>query len=121
MCDSMIEALAQDELERLRDACNRRLLRIRQTKGLPLHELLRLLDGVKATLREQGKEWYSLERWRWDDGEIRFWLNPIDHTCYQMGWFGIDDLIAWTEDLGPIAIDPLSDVVSDAYAQEALP
>jgi hypothetical protein len=35
---------------------------------------------------------------------MRFWLNPIAQTHYCMGWFGIDDLIAWTADAEPIVI-----------------
>jgi hypothetical protein len=69
-----------------------------------LSELLRLLEDLKTTLRDQGKEWYSLERWHWQDGQICFWLNPSDHTRYRMGWFGIDDLLAWMENQGPIVI-----------------
>jgi hypothetical protein len=110
MVDTIIESLDQDELAHLRDACNRRLLRLRRTEVLTLSELLRLLEAVKTTLRDQDKEWHSLERWQWIDGQIRFWLNPIDQTHYHMGWFGIDDLIAWTEDQGPIVIAAAWDV-----------
>lgn len=115
LVDTAIESLDQDELERLRAACNRRLLRMRRTDALPLHDLLRLLEAVKTTLRDQDKDWYSLERWQWLDGQIRFWLNPIDQTHYRMGWFGIDDLIAWTADAGPIVMD----VSPAADAQDA--
>lgn len=97
-----IESLNVAELEQLRDACNRRLLEMRQTKGLSLPELLRLLDEVKTTLQDQNKEWYSLERWQWMEGEIRFWLNPTDQESYRPGWFSIDDLIAWSHNRGPV-------------------
>lgn len=97
-----IDTLDIDELERLRDAVNRRILEMRRTKGLALPELLRLLDEVKATLNDQGKEWYSLERWQYMDGEIRFWLNPKAHEIYNTGWFSIDDLIAWGRESGPV-------------------
>src|SRR5690349_23469115 len=100
-----IEDLNIDELEQLRDACNRRILEMRRTKGLALPDLLRLLEEVKATLSDQGKEWHSLERWQWMDGEIRFWLNPSEQDLYRTGWFSIDDLIAWTAELGPIMIE----------------
>jgi hypothetical protein len=109
MVDTSIEALDEVMLERLRDACNRRLLRLRRTEGLPLSELLRLLESVKTALSDEGKEWHSLERWQWMDGQIRFWLNPIDQMHYRIGWFGIDDLIAWTSDQGPIVIAPAWD------------
>jgi hypothetical protein len=112
--DIAIESLDQDELECLRDACNRRLLRMRHTDALPLRDLLRLLEAVKTTLHDQDKGWHSLERWQWLDGQIRFWLNPIDQTHYRMGWFGIDDLIAWAADAGPIVME----VAWDADAQD---
>jgi hypothetical protein len=100
-----IESLDLYELEELRDACNRRLLRMRRTQGLTLPELLRLFDDVKVTLQDQGKEWHSLERWQWMDGEIRFWLNPSEQDIYRTGWFSIDDLISWTHEQGPIVIE----------------
>ena len=100
-----IERLEVPELEELRDAINRRLLKLRRTKNLTLPELLQLLDEVKKTLTDQGKEWKSLERWQWMDGEIRFWLNPNEQDIYRAGWFSIDDLIAWTHEYGPIMIE----------------
>jgi hypothetical protein len=104
-----IESLDIYELEQLRDACNRRLLQMRRTQGLSLHDLLRLLDDVKVTLRDQGKEWHSLERWQWMDGEIRFWLNPHAQDMYRTGWFSIDDLIAWSQERGPVLIEELDE------------
>ena len=100
-----IERLEVPELEELRDAINRRLLKLRRTKNLTLPELLQLLDEVKKTLTDQGKEWKSLERWQWMDGEIRFCLNPNEQDIYRAGWFSIDDLIAWTHEYGPIMIE----------------
>ena len=100
-----IETLDIQELEQLRDRVNRRLLQMRRTEGLRLPELLQLFEEVKATLQDQGKEWRSLERWQWMDGGIRFWLNPNDQDIYRAGWFSIDELIAWTNDIGPIVIE----------------
>ena len=100
-----VQSLEIAELEALRDACNRRLLELRRTRGLTLPELLQLLDEVKVTLRDQHKEWHSLERWQWMDGEIRFWLNPVDQDIYRTGWFSIDDLIAWTYGHGQVVIE----------------
>ncbi|MBC8161696.1 MAG: hypothetical protein H7Z42_10805 [Roseiflexaceae bacterium] len=108
-----IEALEIDELERLRDAVNRKILAMRRTTGLALPELLRLLDEVKTTLGDQGKEWHSLERWQYMDGEIRFWLNPRDHELYNTGWFSIDDLIAWARASGPVMNGDLFDEQAD--------
>lgn len=100
-----IDTLDIDQLEQLRDACNRRILQMRRTTGLALPDLLRLLDEVKVTLGDQGKEWHSLERWQWMDGEVRFWLNPKDQDIYRTGWFSIDDLIAWARERGPVMIE----------------
>jgi hypothetical protein len=100
-----IDHLEFEELEQLRNAINRRLLQMRRTKGLALPELLRLFEDVKQTLTDQGKEWRSLERWQWIDGEIRFWLNPAAQDLYNTGWFSIDDLIGWTHDYGPVMIE----------------
>lgn len=100
-----IDQMEPEQLEQLRNAINRRLLQLRRTRGLALPELLRLFDEVKQTLEEQGKEWRSLERWQWMDGEIRFWLNPTDQEAYRTGWYAIDDLIAWAHDRGPVVVD----------------
>jgi hypothetical protein len=105
MFDIDIDALDIYELEQLRDLVNRRLLQMRRTEGLRLPELLQLFEEVKLTLKDQGKEWRSLERWQWMEGGIRFWLNPTDQEIYRSGWFSIDDLIAWTHDQGPILIE----------------
>jgi hypothetical protein len=110
-----IQTLDVSQLEQLRDAINRRLLQMRRTEGLRLPELLQLFEEVKTTLQDQGKEWYSLERWQWMDGEIKFWLNPNDQDLYHTGWFSIDELIAWTHDTGPIMIEELTDEDLDEY------
>ncbi|MCS6842419.1 MAG: hypothetical protein NZ699_01330 [Roseiflexus sp.] len=102
--DIDLDALDVSELERLRDAINRRILRKRRTKGLTLPELLRLFEETKAVLAEHHREWRSLERWQWMDGEIKFWLNPVDQESYRAGWYSIDDLIAWVYNEGPIVI-----------------
>jgi hypothetical protein len=108
-----IQSLDIAELERLRDAVNRRLLEMRRTEGLRLPELLRLFEEVKVALQDQGKEWHSLERWQWMEGGIKFWLNPNDQDLYRSGWFSIDELTAWTNDTGPIMIEDLSDEERD--------
>lgn len=102
--DIDLDALDVPELERLRDAINRRILQKRRTKGLTLPELLRLFEETKAVLAEHHREWRSLERWQWMDGEIKFWLNPVDQESYRAGWYSIDDLIAWVYNEGPIVI-----------------
>lgn len=110
-----IHALDIYELEQLRDAINRRLLQMRRTDGLRLPELLQLFEEVKTTLHDQGKDWYSLERWQWMDGGIKFWLNPNDQDLYHTGWFSIDELIAWSHDTGPVMIEELDEEDVNPY------
>src|SRR4029079_17071933 len=104
-----IQSLDKEQLEDLRDAVNRRLLQMRRTEGLRLPELLQLFEEVKLALQDQGKEWHSLERWQWMEGGIKFWLNPNEQDLYHSGWFSIDDLIAWSHDIGPVMIEELDD------------
>jgi hypothetical protein len=108
-----LEELDDYQLAQLRDAVNIQMLKRRRTTGLRLNELLALLEEVKTTLRDQGKEWRSLERWQYIDGEICFWLNPTDQSRYTMGWFSIDALIQWTHDLGPVMVQEDEDEDED--------
>ena len=104
MTDIDIEGLNIADLERLRDAVNQRLLQLRYTNRHTLPELLRMLEEVKTVLSDQSKEWRSLERWQWMDGQIRFWLNPTDQVRYQPGWYTIDELILWSQERGPVLV-----------------
>jgi hypothetical protein len=114
-----IQSLDVSELERLRDAVNRRLLQMRRTEGLRLPELLQLFEEVKLALQDQGKEWHSLERWQWMEGGIKFWLNPNEQDLYNSGWFSIDDLIAWSHDIGPVMIEELDDQEDARHLDQA--
>jgi hypothetical protein len=100
-----IDGLSIEELERLRDAVNERLLQLRYSSRHTLPELLRMLEEVKTVLNDQGKQWRSLERWQWMDGQIRFWLNPTDQVQYQSGWYTINDLIQWSRNRGPVLVE----------------
>jgi hypothetical protein len=113
LIDIDLDALDVPDLERLRDAINRRILKKRRTQGLTLPELLRLFEETKAVLAEHHREWRSLERWQWMDGEIKFWLNPVDQESYRAGWYSIDDLIAWVYNEGPIVIHSETDEDDD--------
>lgn len=104
MIDIDIEGLGIEDLERLRDAVNQRLLQLRYSNRHTLPELLRMLEELKAVLNDQGKQWRSLERWQWMDGQIRFWLNPTDQVQYQAGWYTIDELIQWSGNRGPVIV-----------------
>jgi antitoxin component of MazEF toxin-antitoxin module len=107
-----IESMSVQQLERLRDAINQRLLQVKYSQRQTLPELLRMLEEVKATLSDQGKDWRSLERWQWMDGQIRFWCNPIDQTRYRTGWYTIEELILWSQERGPVLI-PVEDDEGD--------
>jgi hypothetical protein len=100
-----ISQLDYAELVALRDSVNRRILALRRTPALRLDELLSVFEETREALANHGHRWHSLERWQWIDGEVRFWLNPVDSSRYLVGWFTIDDLIAWLEDCGPIVRD----------------
>jgi hypothetical protein len=102
--DIDIATLSVDELKQLRDAINQRLLELRGHESRNLSDLLRMLDELKVTLQEQGKEWRSLERWQYIEGEIRFWLNPTDQEQYRSGWYTIDELLAWLRNSGPVLV-----------------
>ncbi|NJM06118.1 hypothetical protein HC891_07820 [Candidatus Gracilibacteria bacterium] len=112
MTDIDIATLNVEELQRLRDAVNQRLLELRSNESRNLSDLLRMLEDLKVTLQDQGKEWRSLERWQYIDGEIRFWLNPTDQNQYRSGWYTIDELLAWVRNSGPVLV-PFEDEDDD--------
>lgn len=108
-----IEGLSISELERLRDAVNQRLLQLRYSNRHTLPELLRMLEELKGVLNDQGKQWRSLERWQWMDGQIRFWLNPTDQVQYQSGWYTINELLQWSYNGGPVMVRDDEDETED--------
>ena len=97
-----ITTLDYDALCDLRDEVNQRILMLKKAPRLRLEDSLRLFEETKTALTERGLTWHSLERWQWMEGEVRFWLNPIDQTRYATGWFALEDLIAWLSDDGVI-------------------
>lgn len=113
MTDIDIEGLSISELERLRDAVNQRLLQLRYSNRHTLPELLRMLEELKGVLNDQGKQWRSLERWQWMDGQIRFWLNPTDQVQYQSGWYTINELLLWSYNSGPVIVRDEEDETDD--------
>lgn len=113
MTDIDIEGLSISELERLRDAVNQRLLQLRYSNRHTLPELLRMLEELKGVLNDQGKQWRSLERWQWMDGQIRFWLNPTDQVQYQSGWYTINELLLWSYNSGPVIVRDEEDEADD--------
>ena len=97
-----VSHLSYTELIDLRDTINQRLLTIQRSQTLRLDEILALFEQTRTALHDHGHRWHTLERWQWMDGEVRFWLNPVDQERYAVGWFSIDDLIAWQHDSGPV-------------------
>lgn len=100
-----VSHLSYTELIALRDSINQRLLEMRRTQTTRLDDLLILFEETKTALHDHGHRWHALDRWQWVDGEVRFWLNPVDQQAYAVGWFALDDLIAWLHDTGPIVLN----------------
>ena len=100
-----ISHLSYPELITLRDTINQRLLQMRRTPTMRLDDILACFEETRTALADHGHRWHTLERWQWMDGEVRFWLNPVDQQRFAVGWFSIDDLIAWLNDTGPILRD----------------
>ncbi|MEI8306213.1 MAG: hypothetical protein WCF99_04010 [Chloroflexales bacterium] len=115
MTEIDIEGMSVSDLEHLRDAVNQRLLELRYSNRHTLPELLRMLEDLKTALNDQGKEWRSLERWQWMDGQIRFWLNPTDQVRYQSGWYTINELLLWSRDRGPVLVPEDEDVEEELW------
>lgn len=61
--------------------------------------------GIAKKLKEVGKKYYALSP-RWKDEttkkEVIFWLNPMDQHIYNSGWYGIEELMQWVNNEGPI-------------------
>ena len=65
-------------------------------------------SGIHATLKGAGKEWYSLKP-DWYDRTIEsgllFFLNPCEQKAYRHGWFTLNELVAWSQNRGPVQQD----------------
>lgn len=69
----------------------------------------RLLAAAKATgiekrLRQAGMRWFALSP-AWVDQEkrqVHFWLNPMEQSRFESGWFSVADLDAWAKGEGPV-------------------
>jgi hypothetical protein len=97
-----LSTLDYEALCELRDEVAQRILELRQTPRMRLEEILFLFEETKTALTDRGIRWHSLERWQWVDGEVRFWVNPVDQIRYHTGWYRLADLTAWLTDHGPI-------------------
>ena len=61
---------------------------------------------IRELLQTKKKGYFALSPRRWDDGSIRFWLNPYDQDKVNYGYFTLDELRAWADDKGPIPMSP---------------
>lgn len=58
--------------------------------------------GIEKTLKAAGKRYYALSPRRFEDGSLKFWLNPMEQQQNNYGWFTLEDLQAWSRGEGPI-------------------
>lgn len=59
-------------------------------------------SGIRELLAKAGKRYFALSRTHYENGKLKFWLNPMEQHANNAGWFTIDDLKAWTKGSGPI-------------------
>lgn len=59
--------------------------------------------GIHALLEKADKKWYSLKTVIINEDKTRkIWLNPMEQSIYNWGWFTIDELKQWAQDKGPV-------------------
>lgn len=59
--------------------------------------------GIFEKLERAGKNYFALSpRWNEDKTDVEYWLNPVEQSMYNYGWFTLADLEAWIKDEGPI-------------------
>ena len=60
--------------------------------------------GIYEILRKAHKRYFALSP-RWKDQnktEVVFFLNPMEQSKYNFGWYGVRELKQWAKDKGPI-------------------
>lgn len=80
-------------------------------------EAIRLYEAAEKTgiyeiLKKAGKGYIALTP-KWSDYfkepkyetkyPVVFWLNPMQQSIYNYGWFTVEELKLWAKDMGPIA------------------
>jgi len=72
------------------------------------HEIEKFVvkSGIRELLKAKGKGYFALSPKRWEDGSIKFWLNPYDQHKVNYGYFTLDQLREWADDRGPIPMSP---------------
>jgi len=63
--------------------------------------------GIEKELRQAGKNFFALSP-RWADAqesEVVYWLNPMEQSQNDAGWYTVDELRQWAKDTGPVVND----------------
>ncbi len=68
------------------------------------HEIEKFVakSKVRELLAKAGKKYFALSPKRWEDGSIKFWLNPMEQNRNNCGWFTLEQVQEWADDKGPI-------------------
>jgi hypothetical protein len=61
---------------------------------------------IRELLEKNKKGYFALSAKRWEDGGVRFWLNPMEQDKNRAMWCTLDDLKQWAEGKGPIPFTP---------------
>lgn len=60
-------------------------------------------SGIRELLDKAGKRYFALSRAHYDkDGNLSFWLNPMEQDRNNFGYFTLDQLKEWADGKGPI-------------------
>ena len=72
------------------------------------HEIEKFVvkSRIRELLKEKGKGYFALSPKRWEDGSIKFWLNPYDQHKVNYGYFTLEEVRQWADDKGPIPMSP---------------
>ena len=72
------------------------------------HEIEKFVakSGIRELLKSKGKGYFALSPKRWEDGSIKFWLNPYDQHKVNYGYFTLEEVRQWADDKGPIPMSP---------------
>ena len=57
---------------------------------------------IEEILKKANKKYYALSPSYDENGNLRFWLNPKEQSIYSMGWYSLEDLIAWANETGSV-------------------
>lgn len=65
--------------------------------------------GIREVLESAKKTYFALSpRWIMEDFKSRsqypvmYWLNPMEQSLHNFGWYTVEDLKLWAEDKGPV-------------------